>query len=187
VVARIEEVAQKAAVTDGLEVVEVELKGSGNSQMLRIYIDKSPGVTHADCELISRHVSEFLDSEDLLPGHYTLEVSSPGVERKRRKLQDLEGFQGQRAKVVLREPLEDVRRFEGVLQAAQDGAFKMELRGGRSVQLGIAVNRKPVITAGRKPKTISLKRLRSAERLATRLAKQAYSTKLLVPSAASIV
>jgi len=134
VVARIEEVAQKAAVTDGLEVVEVELKGSGNSQMLRIYIDKSPGVTHADCELISRHVSEFLDSEDLLPGHYTLEVSSPGVERKRRKLQDLEGFQGQRAKVVLREPLEDVRRFEGVLQAAQDGAFKMELGGGRSVQ-----------------------------------------------------
>ena len=102
VVARIEELAQKVASSDGLEVVEVELKGSGRNQMLRIYIDKPQGVTHPDCESVSHQVGSLLDAEDLFPGHYTLEVSSPGVERKLRKWKDFERFQGHRMKVVLR-------------------------------------------------------------------------------------
>jgi ribosome maturation factor RimP len=144
VVARIEEIAQKAASSDGLEVVEVELKGSGRNHMLRIYIDKPQGVTHADCETVSLQVGSVLDAEDLIPGHYTLEVSSPGVERKLRKWKDFERFQSHRIKVVLREPLscvqqegarrDGVRHFEGVLQSAQDGTLKMELAGGETVQ-----------------------------------------------------
>ena len=105
VVARIEEIAQKVASSDGLEVVEVELKGSGRNQMLRIYIDKPQGVTHADCEAVSHGVGSLLETEELFPGHYTLEVSSPGVERKLRSWKDFERFQGHRMKVVLREPL----------------------------------------------------------------------------------
>ena len=83
VVARIEEIAQKVASSDGLEVVEVELKGSGRNQMLRIYIDKPQGVTHADCELVSLGVGNILETENLFPGNYTLEaedrtqISSP--------------------------------------------------------------------------------------------------------------
>jgi ribosome maturation factor RimP len=134
VVARIEEIAQNAALSGGLEVVEVELKGSGSNHMLRIYIDKPQGVTHADCELVSMQVSDALDAEDLVPGHYTLEVSSPGVERKLRKWRDFERFQGQRMIVVLREPLDSVKHFDGVLRSAQDGDLRMELDGGRSVQ-----------------------------------------------------
>ncbi len=142
-VARIEEIAQKVASSDGLEVVEVELKGSGRNQMLRIYIDKPQGVTHADCEAISLGVSNILDTEDLFPGHYTLEVSSPGVERKLSKWKDFERFQGHRMKVVLRAPpqhvkegsvKEDVRHYDGVLQSAQDGVLRMEITGREPVE-----------------------------------------------------
>ena len=142
-VAHIEEIAQKVASADGLEVVDVELKGSGRNQMLRIYIDKPQGVTHGDCEKVSQQVGSVLDAEDLLPGHYTLEVSSPGVERKLKKWKDFERFQGHRIKVVLREPVLDVqnkdrnngvKHFEGILQSAHDGAVKMELNGGKSVE-----------------------------------------------------
>ena len=67
----------------GLEVVEVQLLGGGGARVLRIFIDKPEGVTHADCEMISQNVGTILDEEDVIPGaHYTLEVSSPGVERK---------------------------------------------------------------------------------------------------------
>ena len=140
-VARIEEIAQNVAAADGLEVVEVELKGSGRNQMLRISIDKPQGVTHADCESVSHQLGSLLDSENLFPGHYTLEVSSPGVERKLRKWKDFGRFQGQKIKVVLREPLvgvegikDGVKHFDGVLQSAQDGTLTMELSGGQSVQ-----------------------------------------------------
>jgi ribosome maturation factor RimP len=141
VVARIEEIAEKAAAADGLEVIDVELKGSGRNQMLRIYIDKPQGVTHADCESVSLQVGKVLDHEDLLPGHYTLEVSSPGVERKLTRWKDFERFQGHSMKVVLREPLNGVQAidagakyFEGVLQSANDGWLKMELAGGHPIE-----------------------------------------------------
>lgn len=134
VVARIEEIAQKVASSDGLEVVEVELKGSGRNQMLRIYIDKPQGVTHADCEAVSHGVGSLLETEELFPGNYTLEVSSPGVERKLRSWKDFERFQGHRMKVVLREPLANVKHFDGVLQSAQDGLLKMEIAGATPVE-----------------------------------------------------
>src|SRR5260370_13998120 len=82
VAAKIEEIAQQVAQSEGLELVEVEVKGGGNSRFVRIAIDKPEGVTHGDCELVSQQVGTILDVEDLVPGHYTLEVSSPGLERK---------------------------------------------------------------------------------------------------------
>ena len=133
-VARIQEIAQKVALSDGLEVVEVELKGSGRNQMLRIYVDKPQGVTHADCESVSLQVGSLLDAENLFPDRYTLEVSSPGVERKLKNWKDFERFQGHRMKVVLREPLEGVKHFDGVLQSAQDDILKMEIAGGQPVE-----------------------------------------------------
>ena len=66
---------------------------------MRISIDKPDGVTHADCELISQQVGTILDVEDVVPGHYTLEVSSPGVERKLLKPKDYKRFQGKKAKI----------------------------------------------------------------------------------------
>src|SRR6266540_1622481 len=99
-VAKIEEIAQRVASSEGIEIVEVELKGGGRNQLLKISIDKADGITHADCELISHQVGTILDVEDVIPGHYTLEVSSPGVERKLLKPQDYERFYGRKVKIT---------------------------------------------------------------------------------------
>ena len=83
VASKIEEIAERVAEPEGIEVVEVELKGGGKNRFVRISIDKPEGVTHADCEMVSQQVGTILDVEDVVPGAiYTLEVSSPGVERK---------------------------------------------------------------------------------------------------------
>ncbi len=104
VASKIEEIAQRVAESEGMEVVEVEVKGGGKHRFVRISIDKPEGVTHGDCELISQQVGTILDVEDVVPGgRYTLEVSSPGVERKLLKPQDYQRFQGKKAKITLRD------------------------------------------------------------------------------------
>src|ERR1035438_1699939 len=122
VASKIEEIAQRVAQPEGLEVVEVEVKGGGNQRFVRISIDKPDGVTHGDCELISQQVGTILDVEDVVPGgHYTLEVSSPGVERKLLKPQDYQRFQGKKAKISLRDPVEGRRNWDGTLACFEDG------------------------------------------------------------------
>src|ERR1019366_960912 len=110
VAAKIEEIAQRVAQSEGLELVEVEVKGGGNARFVRIAIDKPEGVTHADCGLGPGKAGAMLDAEAMLPGHYTLEVSSPGVERKLFKPKDYQRFQGQKAKLTLRGPVEGRNR-----------------------------------------------------------------------------
>ncbi len=134
VVSRVEEIARRAAVPEGIEIVEVELKGGGKSQLLRIIIDKPEGVTHADCEFISQQVGTILDVEDVMPGHYTLEVSSPGLERRLLKPSDYERFHGKKAKVTLREPVENQRHWEGVLAGIQNGFIGLDVKEGRTVR-----------------------------------------------------
>jgi ribosome maturation factor RimP len=126
VVSKIEEIAERVARSEGIEIVEVELKGGGRNQLLRISIDKPDGVTHADCELISHQVGTILDVEDVVPGHYTLEVSSPGVERKLLKPEDFERFQGKKARITLHEPVDNQRNFEGTLAGFQDGNITLD-------------------------------------------------------------
>jgi ribosome maturation factor RimP len=129
IASKIEEIAQRVARSEGIEIVEVEAKGGGKSQLVRISIDKPGGVSHADCEFISHQVGTILDVENVIPGHYTLEVSSPGVERKLLKPGDFERFRGKTAKVTLREPLEDQTYFEGVLAGCDGGIVSLEAKG----------------------------------------------------------
>src|SRR5271167_2937408 len=112
---KIEEIAERVASRAGIEIASVELLGGGASRLLRIFIDKPEGVSHADCEFISQQVGTILDVEDVVPGStgYTLEVSSPGVERKLTKPRDFERFVGQKVKVALREPVENQRTWVG--------------------------------------------------------------------------
>jgi ribosome maturation factor RimP len=134
-VSRITAIAEAAATPVGVEVVEVELKGSGRSHLLRIYIDKPEGVTHADCELISREMSAALDAEDPIPGHYDLEVSSPGVERKLGKWQDWQRFAGKKVKVVLKDTASpDIpKHFDGVISTAEEHHVTVDLADGGHV------------------------------------------------------
>jgi ribosome maturation factor RimP len=134
VVSRIEEIAERVAQSEGIEVVEVELKGGGQHRFIRISIDKPEGVTHGDCENISHQVGTILDVEDVVPGgSYTLEVSSPGVERKLLKPKDYERFQGKKAKIVLREPINGQRTWEGTLAGVEDGLIVLEMQPGKAL------------------------------------------------------
>lgn len=139
IVARVAEITNRVGAPQGIETVETQLLGGGNSRVLRIYIDKPGGVTHADCEFISQHVGTILDVEDVVPGgSYTLEVSSPGVERKLLKAADYERFKGQKIRVVLREPVQNQRRWEGALVDFAGGVVTLEPAPGKSVQFNLS-------------------------------------------------
>ncbi len=136
IVARGYDAAQRVAESEGMELVEVELHGSGPRRVLRVYIDKPGGVSHRDCEVLSRQLSVILDVEDLVPGgSYTLEVSSPGVERKLMRPSDYERFLGRKIKLVLREPVEGRRYWEGVLAAFAEGVVTLESRRGQRLRV----------------------------------------------------
>ncbi len=86
---RVREIAERVASSSGLEIVEIEFLGGGKARMLRVFLDKPAagtdplaGVTHEDCANFSREFGTILDVEDVMPGSYTLEVSSPGLDRK---------------------------------------------------------------------------------------------------------
>ena len=134
ILSKIEAIAERVAQPEGIEIVEIELKGGGKNRFLRISIDKPEGVTHGDCELISHQVGTILDVEDVVPGAYTLEVSSPGVERKLSKYRDFERFIGKKIKAILREPVENSRRWEGTLASCADGLITLEIAGGKTIQ-----------------------------------------------------
>jgi ribosome maturation factor RimP len=133
VVAKITEIAQRVGDPEGIEIVDLQLLGAGRGRILRIFIDRPQGVTHADCEFISQQVGTILDVEDVLPDSYTLEVSSPGLERKLNKAKDFERFVGQKAKVVLREPVENQRSWEGKLAGFSEGIVALEPSAGKVI------------------------------------------------------
>src|SRR5258707_15250290 len=100
----IREIAGRVATAQGIEVVDVELRGGGKARTLRITIDKPEGVTHEDCAMVSRDVSTILDVEDAVQGStYRLEGSSPGVDRQLERPEDLRHFTGSRVKRTTRE------------------------------------------------------------------------------------
>jgi ribosome maturation factor RimP len=134
IIDKVEEIVIRAGRENGIEPVEVRLVGSGNQRVLRIYIDKPAGVTHGDCEMISDYVGTVLDVEDVIPGgRYTLEVSSPGLERPLKQPKDYERYAGREVKVVLREPVEGNKVFEGKLASFAGGVVELQTAKGGSV------------------------------------------------------
>ncbi len=99
----------------GYELVGVELIGAKGNRTLRVYIDTPAGIRLEDCEAVSHQVSGLLDVEDPIPGAYSLEVSSPGLDRPIFKAADYERFSGERIKLRLLELYEGRRRLTGVL------------------------------------------------------------------------
>jgi len=135
-VERVREIAERVAASRGLEVVEVEFLGGGKARMLRVFLDKPAagtdplaGVTHEDCANFSREFGTILDVEDVMPGSYTLEVSSPGLDRKLIKAADFTRFTGSRMKLSTRQPVgaNNNRHFEGRLESFKDGRLVLDL------------------------------------------------------------
>jgi len=125
----------------GYELVDVEFKGAGKNSLLRIFIDAPTGVSHGDCELVSEQVGTVLDVEDLIPSSYTLEVSSPGLERKLVKESDYTRFGGKLARIQTRIPLRQQKLFRGRLQGLIEGKVRLELPSGDLLEIPLDVIR----------------------------------------------
>ena len=102
----------------GYELADLEVKLGGRNGVVRVFIDKAGGIGLDDCEKVSLAVSALLDVEDPIPGHYDLEVSSPGVNRKLTKAGHFERFTGEEVKVEMRFPIEGRKRFRGLLKSS---------------------------------------------------------------------
>jgi len=133
---KIWEIADRVARGADIDVVDVEFLGGGRHRVLRVYIDKPGGVTHGDCEAVSTGMEAILDAEDIIPGgQYTLEVSSPGVERKLTRPRDFELSIGKKVKVVLREPVDGSAAWTGTISAFNGEALTVETADGKSAAL----------------------------------------------------
>lgn len=113
----------------GFELADIEVRLGGQDGLLRLYIDKDGGIDVEDCQSVSRQVSAILDVEDPLPGNYTLEVSSPGLDRTLTKPAHFQRFMGEDIRVKLRFPLEGRRNFRGALKSANDENIEVEVDG----------------------------------------------------------
>ena len=118
-------------------------EGSGQAEVVH---DPYPKISHSDCERVSQQLSVILDVEDLIPGPagYTLEVSSPGMDRALKKPADFERFRGRLAKISTSEPVGEAKFFEGRLAGFADGKVRMELKGkeARTVEVPLETIRK---------------------------------------------
>lgn len=113
----------------GYELLGIEFISQGRHSLLRIYLDKPEGIVIEDCEKVSRQVSAVLDVEDPISGQYTLEVSSPGLDRPLFTLAQCERFVGEQVNLRLHTPLEGRKKFKGQLSAVTDGKLVVEVDG----------------------------------------------------------
>ncbi|WP_028695130.1 ribosome maturation factor RimP [Pseudomonas cremoricolorata] len=111
-----------APVVEGLgyQCWGIEYVSQGKHSVLRIYIDKEGGILVDDCESVSRQASAILDVEDPISSEYTLEVSSPGMDRPLFTLEQFASHAGEQVKIKLRIPFEGRRNFQGLLRGVED-------------------------------------------------------------------
>ncbi|NPA53670.1 MAG: ribosome maturation factor RimP [Aquificae bacterium] len=128
IVERVKELLQPLLEERGLKLVDVEYIKEGKP-VLRIYIYNNEGTSIDDCEWISRRIGALLDIEDLIPHSYTLEVSSPGLNRKLKNPEEYEIFKGREIKIVTKEPIDKKQVFKGTLKGLEEENVKIEEKG----------------------------------------------------------
>jgi len=116
----LQELIEPSVVALGYQLWGIEMISQGRHSMLRIYIDAEQGIGVEDCASVSRQVSGILDVEDPISGEYTLEVSSPGMDRPLFTLEQYQAFVGHVVQLKLRMPFDGRRRFKGVLSGIED-------------------------------------------------------------------
>ncbi len=120
-------------VLDGMgrELVHIEFSGGSGGRTLRLYVEnrEGAGINVDELSEVSRDVGAMLDVEDVIPGSYQLEVSSPGLDRPLGKIEDYERFAGRKANIQTREPLDGRKRFKGILRGNEDNSVVIEIDG----------------------------------------------------------
>ena len=139
---KLTELGERAATGTDIELVDIQLRGAGKARLLRVYIDKPGGiekpggVTHEDCALISERLGKLLDEADIIPDDsYTLEVSSPGVERKLSKPRDFERVVGQTIRLAVQEPGQPRTSLTGKLAEITNGTLALEVGPGNVLRV----------------------------------------------------
>lgn len=122
----IEDTVAKALAARQVELVDLVIQHQGRKAVLQFFVDKTGGVTLDDCEELTDIIDSILEMENLIDGAYVLEVSSPGVQRVLKKPEHFKRFVGERAKIVLKVPLEGRGSFTGVIAQADDNAFVLD-------------------------------------------------------------
>jgi ribosome maturation factor RimP len=117
---------ERVAARESLELVHWDLVGPPGGLLLRIYIDKPGGVTHGDCQKLSKQVETLVEVEDVIASGYVLEVSSPGIERPLYKPSDYERFAGSRIKLRVSAPINGQRTFHGRLEGIKENMVHLE-------------------------------------------------------------
>lgn len=135
---RIRELAGRVAGEHGLELVHAELAGGARTPVVRVFIDKPEGVTHEDCARVSEHLGAVLDVEDFIHSAYTLEVSSPGIERGLYRRADYERFAGRPARIKSRRPVGGQRNFGGRIVGVEGEEVVFEDRTNGRVRIPLA-------------------------------------------------
>jgi ribosome maturation factor RimP len=116
---------------EGLELVEIEFKNERGRSVLRLYIDGPGGVTLDDCETVSRQVGALLDIKDPFEQSYTLEVSSPGINRVLRREKDFNLYAGSPVRIRTRRKLDGRRNFQGILKGMENAKIVIDVNGTR--------------------------------------------------------
>ena len=137
---RITAVAQPLLDSMGIELVDIEFRKEGHAMVLRLFIDKPGGIMLDDCADVSRELSELLDVDEIIPGQYNLEVSSPGLNRPLTKPSDYERYKGKLVKVRTYEMVPDDagnrrKTFLGNLEGLDDGILRIRLKEGQSAAI----------------------------------------------------
>jgi len=134
VIDKVREYLQGLLPAMDLELFDIQFRREGHGWVLRVFIDSETGVTLAHCSDVSRELGHYLDVEDLIDHAYNLEVSSPGLERPLRSLEDFRRFCGQRAKVKVHEAIDGEKVFHGIIGEDLDDQVHLILDDGRSVK-----------------------------------------------------
>ena len=135
---RVQGIAERVATENGLELVHAEVAGPEGKPILRVFIDKPEGVTHQDCSAVSLHLGTVLDVEDFIHSPYTLEVSSPGLERGLYKRADYERFTGRMAKMKSRIAINGQRNFRGQIAGVEGDEVIFEDKTSGQVRVPLA-------------------------------------------------
>ncbi len=138
--------AERVAGSYGLDIFDVQYRREASGMVLRVLVDR-PGpaatadesVSVEDCAHVSRDLSAMLDVDDVIPAAYTLEVSSPGLDRPLRNENDFRRFAGRRAKVVMREPVDGQKYFKGILGGVDGADLLIDADDGRRHRVPVAI------------------------------------------------
>jgi ribosome maturation factor RimP len=116
-------------ITEGLELVDVEYKKEGKSWVLRIFIDKEEGIKVEDCQKVSHLIGDLIDVEETIKTPFNLEVSSPGLNRSLKREKDFLKFKGKRIRLHSFSPVDNRRKFTGILTDFKDQTISMDIDG----------------------------------------------------------